>query len=72
MFAGTKQKTIYEYHRVNFGRAKVLNNTLITLYAQPTCYSFKDCQSCMNHEGAEFKVGILLTIAKYTLEPPVT
>lgn len=51
----TKQKTIYEYHRVNFGRAKVLNNTLITLYAQPTCYSFKDCQSCMNHEGAEFK-----------------
>lgn len=51
----TKQKTIYEYHRVNFGRSKVLNNTLITLYAQPTCYSFKDCQSCMNHEGAEFK-----------------
>lgn len=51
----TKQKTIYEYHRVNFGRSKVQNNTLITLYAQPTCYSFKDCQSCMNHEGAEFK-----------------
>lgn len=51
----TKQKTIYEYHRVNFGRSKVLNNTLITMYAQPTCYSFKDCQSCMNHEGAEFK-----------------
>ncbi|XP_053690022.1 plexin domain-containing protein 2 [Sabethes cyaneus] len=51
----TKQKTIYEYHRVNFGRSKVQNNTLITLYAQPTCFSFKDCQSCMNHEGAEFK-----------------
>lgn len=53
---GTKQKTIYEYHKVNFAREKVQNNTLITLYAQPTCYSFKDCQSCMNHEGAEFKV----------------
>lgn len=51
----TKQKTIYEYHKVNFAREKVQNNTLITLYAQPTCYSFKDCQSCMNHEGAEFK-----------------
>ncbi|XP_058465511.1 plexin domain-containing protein 2 isoform X2 [Malaya genurostris] len=51
----TKQKTIYEYHRVNFGRSKVQNNTLITLYAQPTCFSFKDCQSCMLHEGAEFK-----------------
>ncbi|XP_058837278.1 plexin domain-containing protein 2 [Topomyia yanbarensis] len=51
----TKQKTIYEYHRVNFGRSKVQNNTLITLYAQPTCFSFKDCQSCMIHEGAEFK-----------------
>ncbi|XP_055621684.1 plexin domain-containing protein 2 [Toxorhynchites rutilus septentrionalis] len=51
----TKQKTIYEYHRVNFGRSKVQNNTLITLYAQPTCFSFKDCQACMNHEGAEFK-----------------
>ncbi|XP_055536631.1 plexin domain-containing protein 2 [Wyeomyia smithii] len=51
----TKQKTIYEYHRVNFGRSKVQNNTLITLFAQPTCFSFKDCQSCMTHEGAEFK-----------------
>lgn len=51
----TKQKTIYEYHRVNFGRSKVQNNTLITLYAQPTCFSFKDCQSCMYHEGTDFK-----------------
>lgn len=51
----TKQKTIYEYHRVNFGRRKVQNNTLITLFAQPTCFSFKECQSCMTHEGAEFK-----------------
>lgn len=54
---GTKQKTIYEYHRVNFGRSKVQNDTLITLYAQPTCFSYKDCQSCMNHEGSDFKVG---------------
>lgn len=51
----TKQKTIYEYHRVNFGRSKVQNDTLITLYAQPTCFSYKDCQSCMNHEGSDFK-----------------
>lgn len=51
----TKQKTIYEYHRVNFGRAKVQNNTLITLSALPTCFSYKDCGSCLNHAGTEFK-----------------
>ncbi|XP_055592747.1 plexin domain-containing protein 2 [Uranotaenia lowii] len=51
----TKQKTIYEYHRINFGRAKVQNNTLITLSALPTCFSFKDCQSCISRDGADFK-----------------
>lgn len=51
----TKQKTIYEYHRVNFGQSDVQNGTMITLNALPTCYSFKDCDSCITHDGADFK-----------------
>ncbi|XP_052862508.1 plexin domain-containing protein 2 isoform X1 [Anopheles cruzii] len=51
----TKQKTIYEYHRVNFGQSEVQNGTVITLTALPTCFSFKDCDSCITHEGADFK-----------------
>uniref|UniRef100_A0A182SGF9 PSI domain-containing protein n=1 Tax=Anopheles maculatus TaxID=74869 RepID=A0A182SGF9_9DIPT len=51
----TKQKTIYEYHRVNFGQTEVQNDTIITLTAQPTCFSFKDCASCITHEGADFE-----------------
>uniref|UniRef100_A0AAG5DUW6 PSI domain-containing protein n=1 Tax=Anopheles atroparvus TaxID=41427 RepID=A0AAG5DUW6_ANOAO len=51
----TKQKTIYEYHRVNFGQTDVQNGTIITLTALPTCFSFKDCDSCITHEGADFK-----------------
>lgn len=51
----TKQKTIYEYHRVNFGQTEVQNDTIITLTALPTCFSFKDCASCITHEGADFE-----------------
>ncbi|XP_053674034.1 plexin domain-containing protein 2 [Anopheles nili] len=51
----TKQKTIYEYHRVNFGQTEVKNDTIITLTALPTCFSFKDCESCITHEGADFE-----------------
>uniref|UniRef100_A0A182KC72 PSI domain-containing protein n=1 Tax=Anopheles christyi TaxID=43041 RepID=A0A182KC72_9DIPT len=51
----TKQKTIYEYHRVNFGQTEVQNDTIITLTALPTCFSFKDCESCITHEGADFE-----------------
>lgn len=51
----TKQKTIYEYHRVNFGQTEVQNDTIITLSALPTCFSFKDCESCITHEGADFE-----------------
>uniref|UniRef100_A0A182PMS7 PSI domain-containing protein n=1 Tax=Anopheles epiroticus TaxID=199890 RepID=A0A182PMS7_9DIPT len=51
----TKQKTIYEYHRVNFGQTEVQNNTIITLTALPTCFSFKDCESCITHDGADFE-----------------
>lgn len=51
----TKQKTIYEYHRVNFGQTDVQNGTIITLTALPTCFSFKDCDSCITHDGADFK-----------------
>ncbi|XP_035907399.1 plexin domain-containing protein 1 isoform X2 [Anopheles stephensi] len=51
----TKQKTIYEYHRVNFGQTEVQNDTIITLTALPTCFSFKDCASCISHEGADFE-----------------
>ncbi|XP_052893847.1 plexin domain-containing protein 1 isoform X2 [Anopheles moucheti] len=50
----TKQKTIYEYHRVNFGQTEVQNDTIITLAALPTCFTFKDCESCIAHEGADF------------------
>ncbi|XP_061498180.1 plexin domain-containing protein 2 isoform X3 [Anopheles gambiae] len=51
----TKQKTIYEYHRVNFGQTEVTNDTIITLTSLPTCFSFKDCESCITHEGADFE-----------------
>uniref|UniRef100_A0A182Q8E6 PSI domain-containing protein n=1 Tax=Anopheles farauti TaxID=69004 RepID=A0A182Q8E6_9DIPT len=51
----TKQKTIYEYHRVNFGQTEVQNDTIITLTALPTCFSFKDCESCITHEEADFE-----------------
>uniref|UniRef100_A0A2M4CWZ4 Putative extracellular protein tem7 n=2 Tax=Anopheles darlingi TaxID=43151 RepID=A0A2M4CWZ4_ANODA len=51
----TKQKTIYEYHRVNFGQSEVRNGTIITLTALPTCFSFNDCGSCILHVGADFK-----------------
>uniref|UniRef100_A0A2M4ABV6 Putative extracellular protein tem7 n=1 Tax=Anopheles triannulatus TaxID=58253 RepID=A0A2M4ABV6_9DIPT len=51
----TKQKTIYEYHRVNFGQSEVRNGTIITLTALPTCFSFNDCGSCILHAGADFK-----------------
>ncbi|XP_035793727.1 plexin domain-containing protein 1-like isoform X2 [Anopheles albimanus] len=51
----TKQKTIYEYHRVNFGQSEVRNGTIITLTALPTCFSFNDCRSCIMHIGADFK-----------------
>uniref|UniRef100_A0A182NQ96 PSI domain-containing protein n=1 Tax=Anopheles dirus TaxID=7168 RepID=A0A182NQ96_9DIPT len=51
----TKQKTIYEYHRVNFGQTQVQNDTIITLTALPTCFSFKDCESCITHAEADFE-----------------
>uniref|UniRef100_A0A182MH81 Uncharacterized protein n=1 Tax=Anopheles culicifacies TaxID=139723 RepID=A0A182MH81_9DIPT len=54
----TKQKTIYEYHRVNFGQTEVQNDTIITLSALPTCFSFKDCESCITHDGADFEVSL--------------
>uniref|UniRef100_U5ERP6 Putative extracellular protein tem7 n=1 Tax=Corethrella appendiculata TaxID=1370023 RepID=U5ERP6_9DIPT len=43
----TKQKTIYEYHRVNFNNNHILNSTMITLTALPTCGTLKDCQTCL-------------------------
>lgn len=32
------------------------NDTIITLTSLPTCFSFKDCESCITHEGADFEV----------------
>ncbi|KAL5275027.1 PLXDC2 family protein [Megaselia abdita] len=43
----SRRKTIYEYHRVNFGSDDIQNSTIIQLTALPTCLTFKDCNSCL-------------------------
>lgn len=43
-----RRKTIYEYHKVNFGSQDIKNFTVIHLYAQPTCQNLTDCASCLN------------------------
>lgn len=45
----TRRKTIYEYHRVNFAKLDITNSTIIYLKALPTCLSYTDCASCVNH-----------------------
>lgn len=42
-----RRKTIYEYHRVNFGNDDIKNGTIIYLTALPTCLTSTDCQSCL-------------------------
>lgn len=51
----TKRKTIYEYHRVNFDSQDIANNTIISLTANPTCHSLKDCTSCIQNLDSVFK-----------------
>lgn len=43
-----RRKTIYEYHRVNFRKEDIKNNTVIYLKALPTCLDYTDCESCTN------------------------
>ncbi|XP_055915390.1 plexin domain-containing protein 2 isoform X2 [Eupeodes corollae] len=45
-----RRKTIYEYHRVNFGSSDITNSTVIYLKALPTCLSYTDCASCIQHQ----------------------
>ncbi|KAK5646946.1 hypothetical protein RI129_005410 [Pyrocoelia pectoralis] len=42
-----RRKTIYEYHRVNFSKEDIKNDTTIYLKALPTCLDSKDCHSCL-------------------------
>lgn len=49
-----RRKTIYEYHRVNFGGQDILNDTLILLKAMPTCLRHTDCESCLNTPTESF------------------
>lgn len=45
-----RRKTIYEYHRVNFGSSDITNSTVIFLKALPTCLTYNDCASCIQHQ----------------------
>ncbi|XP_055844691.1 plexin domain-containing protein 2 isoform X2 [Episyrphus balteatus] len=45
-----RRKTIYEYHRVNFGSSDITNSTVIYLKALPTCLTYTDCASCIQHQ----------------------
>ncbi|KAF5277771.1 hypothetical protein FQR65_LT03751 [Abscondita terminalis] len=51
----TRRKTIYEYHRVNFGKDEILNKTVIYLKALPTCLNSKDCYTCLTTTVENFK-----------------
>lgn len=51
-----RRKTIYEYHRVNFEGQDILNNTIISLTAQPTCLALTNCQECVEALAPTFKV----------------
>jgi hypothetical protein len=52
-----KQKTIYEYDRVDlkdFESYKISNGTAIVFSPRPTCPSFKSCEECTKNETEQF------------------
>ncbi|XP_031343800.1 plexin domain-containing protein 2-like [Photinus pyralis] len=50
-----RRKTIYEYHRVNFSKEDIKNDTTIYLKALPTCLDSKDCHSCLTTQIDNFE-----------------
>lgn len=45
--SGSKQRTIYEYHRVEIDIAKIDNRSAFEIIPLPTCHQHTTCEACM-------------------------
>ncbi|KAM9500885.1 plexin domain-containing protein 2 [Clarias gariepinus] len=45
--ADIRRRTIYEYHRVELLKSKIINSSAIELLPLPTCLQFSSCDSCV-------------------------
>jgi hypothetical protein len=45
-----KQKTIYEYHRIDLTNQSIVSGSAFVFTALPTCPMYKTCDECTNHK----------------------
>uniref|UniRef100_A0A3Q3VSS2 PSI domain-containing protein n=1 Tax=Mola mola TaxID=94237 RepID=A0A3Q3VSS2_MOLML len=45
-----RRRTIYEYHRVELTKTKIINSTAVEIMPLPTCLQFTSCSSCISSQ----------------------
>uniref|UniRef100_A0A3P8UFD1 Plexin domain containing 2b n=2 Tax=Cynoglossus semilaevis TaxID=244447 RepID=A0A3P8UFD1_CYNSE len=45
-----RRRTIYEYHRVELTKTKIINSSALEMIPLPTCLQFTSCRSCISSQ----------------------